>query len=36
MIGSELRPGLRRWIAFHPKWKDEVGYLAVETADGLV
>jgi hypothetical protein len=34
--GTELRPGLRRWTAFHPKWKQEVGCLAVDTADGLV
>jgi glyoxylase-like metal-dependent hydrolase (beta-lactamase superfamily II) len=36
VIGVELRSGLRRWTAFHPKWKDEVGCLAVETEDGLV
>ncbi len=35
-IGTGLRPGLRRWTAFHPKWKDDVASLAVETADGLV
>jgi glyoxylase-like metal-dependent hydrolase (beta-lactamase superfamily II) len=33
---EELRPGLRRWTAFHPKWKQDVASLAVETADGLV
>lgn len=32
----ELRPGLRRWTAFHPEWKEEVGCLAVDTSDGLV
>lgn len=36
MIGMELAPGLRRWTAFHPKWKQEVGCLAVDTSDGLV
>jgi len=34
--GCELRPGLRRWTAFHPKWKQDVGSLSVETSDGLV
>ena len=33
---DELRPGLRRWTAFHPKWKQEVASLAVDTDDGLV
>jgi len=33
---EELRPGLRRWTAFHPKWKQEVASLAVDTDDGLV
>ena len=36
MIGTEIAPGLRRWTAFHPKWKQEVASLAVETRDGLV
>jgi glyoxylase-like metal-dependent hydrolase (beta-lactamase superfamily II) len=36
VIGTELAPGLRRWTAFHPKWKREVGCTAVETSDGLV
>jgi glyoxylase-like metal-dependent hydrolase (beta-lactamase superfamily II) len=36
VIGTELAPGLRRWTAFHPKWKQEVGSLAFDSADGLV
>lgn len=32
----ELRPGLRRWTAFHPEWKEDVGSVAVDTSDGLV
>jgi glyoxylase-like metal-dependent hydrolase (beta-lactamase superfamily II) len=33
---NELAPGLRRWVAYYPEWKDDVGSLAVETDDGLV
>ena len=33
---EELRRGLWRWTAFHPKWKQDVASLAVETRDGLV
>lgn len=33
---DELRPGLRRWTAFHPEWKEDVGCVAVDTDDGLV
>jgi glyoxylase-like metal-dependent hydrolase (beta-lactamase superfamily II) len=33
---KQLAPGLRRWTAFHPQWKQEVGSLAVDTSDGLV
>jgi hypothetical protein len=33
---EELRPGLWRWNAFHPKWKQQVASLAVDTRDGLV
>ena len=33
---SELRPGLRRWTAFHEHWEEQVGSVAVETDDGLV
>ena len=34
MIGEELRPGLRRWTAWHEEWKQVVGsaiYLGGET-----
>ncbi|HWH06190.1 MAG TPA: hypothetical protein VNT23_07125 [Gaiellaceae bacterium] len=33
---QELAPGLRRWTVRHEEWKEEVGSLAVDTADGLV
>lgn len=33
---EELAPGLWRWTAWHPDWKEAVGSVAVETADGLV
>jgi glyoxylase-like metal-dependent hydrolase (beta-lactamase superfamily II) len=33
---TELARGLRRWTAWHEEWEEEVGSLAVETADGLV
>jgi glyoxylase-like metal-dependent hydrolase (beta-lactamase superfamily II) len=32
----ELRPGLWRWTAFHPEWKEEVGSVAYEGQDDLV
>jgi glyoxylase-like metal-dependent hydrolase (beta-lactamase superfamily II) len=32
----ELRPGLWRWTAFHPEWKDDVGSVAYESPDQLV
>jgi glyoxylase-like metal-dependent hydrolase (beta-lactamase superfamily II) len=32
----EVAPGLRRWTAWHEDWREEVGSLAVDTADGLV
>jgi hypothetical protein len=32
----EIAPGLQRWTARHDEWKEEVGCVAVETADGLV
>ena len=31
-----LAPGLRRWTVRHEEWGEEVGCVAVETADGLV
>jgi glyoxylase-like metal-dependent hydrolase (beta-lactamase superfamily II) len=33
---EQLAPGLRRWSAWHPEWRQEVGSVAVDTADGLV
>lgn len=32
---EQLAPGLRRWTAWHEEWRQEVGSLAVDTADGL-
>lgn len=32
----ELRPGLWRWTAFHPEWKEDVGSVAYEGPDVLV
>lgn len=34
--GQLVAPGLRRWTAWHPEWKQEVASLALETDDGLV
>src|SRR5207248_1109292 len=31
-----VAPGLRRWSAWHPEWRQEVGSVAVDTPDGLV
>jgi len=33
---QEIVPGLRRWTSWHEHWEEEVGSVAVETADGLV
>jgi glyoxylase-like metal-dependent hydrolase (beta-lactamase superfamily II) len=33
---TEVAPGLRRWTSFHDHWEEEVGSVAVDTADGLV
>jgi glyoxylase-like metal-dependent hydrolase (beta-lactamase superfamily II) len=33
---DEIRPGLWRWTAHHPEWKQDVGSVAVEGADDLV
>ena len=33
---EQLAPGLRRWTAWHEHWEEEVGAVAVDTADGLV
>jgi glyoxylase-like metal-dependent hydrolase (beta-lactamase superfamily II) len=32
----ELRPGLWRWTAFHPEWKEDVGSVAYDGPDTLV
>ncbi|HEX3290757.1 MAG TPA: MBL fold metallo-hydrolase [Gaiella sp.] len=32
----ELRPGLWRWTAFHPEWREDVGSVAYDGADELV
>ena len=32
----EIAPGLRRWTARHAEWNEDVGSVAVDTADGLV
>jgi glyoxylase-like metal-dependent hydrolase (beta-lactamase superfamily II) len=36
MLGEELRPGLRRWTAHHPEWKQEVAAVAVASDRDLV
>lgn len=33
---EQVAPGLRRWSAWHPEWRQEVGSVAVDTPDGLV
>jgi hypothetical protein len=33
---TEVAPGLRRWNSVHEEWEEEVGAVAVDTADGLV
>lgn len=35
-LGQELRPGLRRWTAYHAEWKDTVGCVALSREEGLV
>ncbi|HST16036.1 MAG TPA: hypothetical protein VLK36_00090 [Gaiellaceae bacterium] len=32
----EVAPGLVRWTTWHEEWQEQVGSVAVETADGLV
>jgi glyoxylase-like metal-dependent hydrolase (beta-lactamase superfamily II) len=32
----EIVPGLWRWTAFHPAWKQDVGCVALESGEGLV
>jgi glyoxylase-like metal-dependent hydrolase (beta-lactamase superfamily II) len=36
MLGEELRSGLRRWTAYHPEWKEDVGCVALDAPDALV
>ncbi|MCS7006960.1 MAG: MBL fold metallo-hydrolase [Thermoleophilia bacterium] len=33
---TSVAPGLWRWTALHPEWKDEVGCVYCETQDGIV
>ncbi len=33
---DEIAPGLRRWTAWHDHWEEQVGAVAIDTADGLV
>ena len=33
---QELAPGLWRWTAFHPEWKEEVGSVYYEAPDAVV
>src|SRR5262245_10188255 len=33
---SELRPGLWRWVTFHPEWRQDVGSVAYDGGDDLV
>jgi glyoxylase-like metal-dependent hydrolase (beta-lactamase superfamily II) len=32
----EIRPGLWRWVTFHPEWRQDVGSVAYDAADDLV
>src|SRR5512134_230593 len=32
----EIRPGLWRWVTYHPEWRADVGSVAYEGADDLV
>ena len=36
MVGKELRPGLWRWTAKYPEWKQEVASVAVASKDDFV
>jgi glyoxylase-like metal-dependent hydrolase (beta-lactamase superfamily II) len=33
---TQLAPGLWRWTGYHEEWKEEVGSVYCETADGIV
>jgi glyoxylase-like metal-dependent hydrolase (beta-lactamase superfamily II) len=35
-LGEELRPGLRRWTAYHPDWKERVGCVAIDRDGELI
>jgi glyoxylase-like metal-dependent hydrolase (beta-lactamase superfamily II) len=35
MLGEELRPGLWRWTAYYPEWKQDVAAVAVEAAEEM-
>jgi glyoxylase-like metal-dependent hydrolase (beta-lactamase superfamily II) len=34
--GREIAPGIGRWIAFHPEWKEDVGCAVVDSGGPLV
>jgi glyoxylase-like metal-dependent hydrolase (beta-lactamase superfamily II) len=36
VVVDELAPGLWRWTAFHPEWKEEVGSVYYEAPDAIV
>jgi len=36
VVVDELAPGLWRWTAFHPEWKEEVGSVYYEAPDAVV
>ena len=33
---AELAPGLQRWVAFHPEWKQDVACVALDAGHSLV
>lgn len=34
--GKEIAPGIGRWVAFHPEWKEDVGCAAIDSGGHLV
>lgn len=34
--GKEIAPGIGRWVAFHPEWKEDVGCAAIDSGGRLV
>ncbi|MGH7565372.1 MAG: hypothetical protein ACREK2_00935 [Gemmatimonadota bacterium] len=34
--GREIAPGVGRWVAYHPEWKQDVASVAIESGSGLV